>query len=241
MEDPNSFTGSPGYGFALNSGLDAVQRRAPGGRGSGNALAALTKYASDLARQDYDAEFGRRLSAASLEQQGDLAGQELGLGRDRLDLERELGTGRLDLESALGHGRLDLDRTNSERDFGLNMFRATSDYDLGRRGLDDSREGRWLNYDLGRRGVDADIADSENRFNLGADASERGWYDSRTRRGSARSEDWGRRNPQGGGGGARWSGPGAPGWSSLPRAAAPTAPQWDESFESRRPEWARYT
>lgn len=200
MDDPNSFSGSPGYGFALNQGLDTIQRRAPGGRGSGNALAALTKYATNLASQDYDAEFGRRLSAASLEQQGELAGRGLDLDADRLGLDRDrfgLEGDRFDLEAELGRGSLALNRDNAERDFGLGMFRATSDYDLGRRGLDDAREGRWLTYDLGRRGVDADVANSENRYNLDSARLDLDRYRARTDRGAARSTDYYRRRSGG--------------------------------------------
>lgn len=193
MTNPGSYSGSPGYGFALRQGEEAARRAAAasGQRGSGNALAALTRYASGLASQGYGDEVQRRLQAAALEQQGELATNAQGIDRDRLALEGELGRGRLGLdrdrfglEGELGRGGLELGRGR----LGLDATRASYDYDLGSRGLDDAREGRWWDYDLGRRRTDLEGAEMENRFNLGRDASARGWYDSRTSRGQARNQ-----------------------------------------------------
>ncbi len=155
MESPGSYSGSPGFQFGLDQGQQAIGRRANAGgmRGSGNVLAALAQHAVGTAQQGYGDEVQRRIQAAGLEQQGELAGNslalegELGRGRlalddklgaGRLALEDRLGTGALDvnrgrlgLEGELGRGRLEQDRLGSERDFGLGLFRANTERDLG--------------------------------------------------------------------------------------------------------------
>lgn len=79
MTDPSSYSGSPGFQFALQTGLDGMSRKlaAGGFSGSGNALAELTKYGTGLASQDY---------GATLDRLGKLQGQEqnydLGLGQN---------------------------------------------------------------------------------------------------------------------------------------------------------------
>lgn len=47
------YQASPGYKFALDQGLQATQRSNSAMRNSGNTLAALTRYGSGLAAQDY--------------------------------------------------------------------------------------------------------------------------------------------------------------------------------------------
>lgn len=199
------FAGSPGYKFALDQGQQAVSRRM--GRGSGNVLAALNEHAIGTAQQDYGNEFQRALAADSLSQQGDLATQrlaldrtlgegQLGLGRDRLGLDRTLGEGQL----ALGQNRLGLDRdefglrrTTADREYGLGVGRLGLETELGRGRLDNDAQSSWYNYDLGKGRLGLDEAEMGNRFTLGRDAAARGWYDSQTQRGNARSTDLARR------------------------------------------------
>lgn len=75
LSDPSAFSGTPGFQFALNTGLDSVNRKlaAGGMSNSGNALAELTKYGTGLAMQDYGNQIDRL---------GRLSGQEdqFGLG-----------------------------------------------------------------------------------------------------------------------------------------------------------------
>ena len=215
--NPGSFTGSPGFSFALQQGQEAARRAAGarGMRGSGNVLAELTSHATGLASQDYGNEFQRRLAAAGQEQEGELAGGRLALddrlGTGRLDLERgdlalrgELGRGELDL----GRGRLSLDNTRSDRD-----------YDIAGRGLDDTREGRWLDYSLGTDRNEIARAGQANDFTLGAGRLDVDRYTAQTGRGAARSADWARRDDA------------ARGW----QGSAPARSR----FEDRRPAWAR--
>lgn len=197
IDKPQSYEGSTGYKFGLDQGLQAVNRSNSRMRGSGNALAALTKYATGLAQQDYGNEFMRRKSLADRE-------FDEGLARDRFSLEDRLGTGqldlagrRLDLDSSttdrnfdMAGRRLDLDRTNADRSFGLDAYRAQTGYELGAEQNANARQNSWWNYDLGSRRLGLDASEQENRFNLDRDRNARDWYDARTRRGSARSTDY---------------------------------------------------
>lgn len=194
------FSGSPGYQFALDQGQQAIRRSMPGMRGSGNILAALTQHAVGTAQQDYGNEFDRALRADAMTGEQDISRGRLNLDSDLGHGQLDLGRGRLALDDRLGSGRLDVDRgdlamrrTANDRDFALGSFRATTDRDLGFRGLDDQRERGWWDYDLGKGRLGLDTARAENDYNLGRDANARGWYDSRTQRGAARSTDWGRR------------------------------------------------
>lgn len=204
LQDPASFKGSPGFQFAMDSGTQALNRRAAatGIRGSGNALAALTKYGTGLAQQDYGNEVDRLGRLYATEDAGDVArtrnANDLTLGQGRLGLDRELGTGRLALDRDLGEGRLGLDaglgygRLQNDRDLGfgaqattrrgqdldysLGSTQAANSYDLGRRTNDTNAQRNWYDYDIGGRRADTDA------------------YSARTARGTAQSEDWYRRD-----------------------------------------------
>lgn len=185
------YNGSPAFQPQLDMGMQAISRKVP--RGSGNVLAALTKYATDLSASDYGNEFDRRLRAQQLGQEGDLAGQ-------RLDLDRTLGTGRLDLDRTLGTGRLgieqgdlELRRLTGDRDFALGSQRTQNEWDLGNRRAGNEEMDSWRRYDLGGRRQALDESTAANDFTLRNDANSRGWYDSQTQRGTARSADWERR------------------------------------------------
>ena len=56
LQNPSSITSTPGYQFAYNQGLEAVNRTAAakGQLGSGNRLYDLTKYGQGLASQTYN-------------------------------------------------------------------------------------------------------------------------------------------------------------------------------------------
>lgn len=225
MGNPSGFTGSPGYSFALQQGQEAARRAAGarGMRGSGNVLAELTAHATGLASQDYGNEFQRRLAAAGLEQEGEIATGAQGIDRERLALEGELGRGRLGVDQGelalrgeLGRGELDLGRGR----LALDNTRSDRDYDIAGRGLDDAREGRWWDYNLGADRNNIARAGQENDFTLGAGRNQIDQYNAITNRGSARSTDFWRRDEA------------ARGW-------APSGPARSR-FEDRRPGWARY-
>jgi hypothetical protein len=200
MDNPGSFQGSPGYQFGLEQGQQAIRRRNPAMRGSGNVLAALTQHAVGSAQQDYGNEFNRRLQADALSQEGDQFSQRLalddklgtgalGVSQGRLAMDDRLGTGRLGLE----RDDLGLRRTNSDRDFGLRTTAQANDFELGSRGADLAETDSWRRHSLGGRRLALDESTAANDYSLRRDAGARGWYDSQTQRGSARSQDWGRR------------------------------------------------
>ncbi len=56
LQNPESITSTPGYQFAYNQGLEAVNRTAAakGQLGSGNRLYELTKFGQGLASQSYN-------------------------------------------------------------------------------------------------------------------------------------------------------------------------------------------
>jgi len=72
MFQPGGYEGSTGFKFALDTGLDAVNRSNSRQRGSGNALLALTKYGTGLAQQDYGNQMDRLGRLQGQEQQYDL-------------------------------------------------------------------------------------------------------------------------------------------------------------------------
>lgn len=156
-------------------------------------MAALTKYGTDLATQDYGNHFARMLQGSQLEQQGNQFDAGNVLARDRLALDDRLGTGRLALDrdqmgvsERLAQGAQGIQRRGQDLDFGLGTFRAQNDYDLGLAGVDAGREGRYLDYDVNRRRLNQDAAGAQNAHNLN-------WFNANTARGSARSQDWARR------------------------------------------------
>ncbi len=181
MDDPSSFQQDPGFQFALDTGLNAANRRlsASGMRGSGNALAELTRYGTGLAFQQRGEEMDRL---------GRLMGQERDyeLGNRGLDLQAELGRGRLGLDRELGTGQLGVsrDRLGLDRDLGIGSL------GLQARGQDINREQNRWNYDLGRGRLGLDTARAENDYNLGAGRNSIDWFNAGTARGAARSNDW---------------------------------------------------
>lgn len=62
MPTPQEVMGQPGYQFGLDQGMQAMQRRtaAMGGRVSGQALKAASRYGTDYATTGYNAEYQRR-------------------------------------------------------------------------------------------------------------------------------------------------------------------------------------
>lgn len=211
---PGSFSGTPGYKFALQQGQEAVSRKMGGMRGSGNALAALMQHGQGLASQEYGNTVDRLGRLAGQEGQLELGREQNSISRDRLGLDRELGTGqlglardRLGLDTELGRGRLAQDGLNSERDFGLGMFRASNDFELGSRNADIAGQRNAWDYDLGRERNSIARADGENQFNLGQRGADTAWYNAQTNRGAARSNayndgrradmEWLKYNPKG--------------------------------------------
>lgn len=110
LENPGSFQGTPGFQFALNTGMQGVERQQSRNRGSGNALAALAQYGTGLAQQDWGNQVDRL---------GRLQGQQnqfnLGEEQNRMTANRDANN------FTLGQGQ---NATTAQRDFW--------NYDLGR-------------------------------------------------------------------------------------------------------------
>lgn len=172
VTDPNSFKGTPGYQFQLDQGLESVNRAAPGGRGSGNALAALVKYGTGLASQDYGNEVDRL---------GRLAGQEeqynIGQGGVANAAQANVNTAKRDAN-----------------DLGLGLYTAGNNLALGEGQNATNQQRNWFDYDLGKGNLARGVASDENNFNVANGRNAVDWFNANTNRGSAVSADYWR-NP----------------------------------------------
>lgn len=72
LDNPGSFTESPGYRFAVDQGLQAAQRSGSRMRGSGNVLAELTRLGAGYASQEYGNQVDRMGRLLGQEQQYDI-------------------------------------------------------------------------------------------------------------------------------------------------------------------------
>lgn len=137
LTDPKAFQGTPGFKFALDSGLDAAKRKmASMGMGnSGNALAELTKLGTGMAMQDYGNQVDRLGRLTGQEQQFSLgaynAGNQFALGQQ---------------QNALAGQR---DWWNADQGYDQNAMAEARDYNnwnLGRMNADTSRGNMLVNY-----------------------------------------------------------------------------------------------
>jgi len=133
-------------------GLAAAERQ------FGDTLAANQ---FDLAR--YQSEGGLGLQQAGLAQEGQLRREEMGLGRDRLALDRQLGMEGFQVARAgqqndynLGLQRLGHDRYATDVGRQLEMGRMGLQRELGREELFNTRRGQDINRQLTTRGQDYD-------------------------------------------------------------------------------------
>lgn len=179
-----NFQGTEGFKFALDQGLGAIQGSNSRMRGSGNVLAALTKYGTGLAMQDRGAEIDRLGRLTGQEQSYDLGQQSATLGRDRLSLDDRLGTGQL----AIGNEQNRLagvrDANNFTLGTGQNANQATAnantaqrntwDYELGTQQNANTRNANDQNFALGSYRAN-------NDFTLGSqqntNTAQRNWWD----------------------------------------------------------------
>lgn len=207
LDNPGTYQASPGYRFALDQGTQAAQRAAAasGNRGSGNALAAIAKYAQGLASQDYGSSVDRLGRLYATEDAGDIArtrnandltlgeGQlaatntrnanDFTLGTGALDVSRQnanttrdLGFGRLNLDAGLGYGQLGETTRAHDLDFTLGNTRAANDFTLGSQQNQNTAQRNAWDYNLGSRAADT------------------AGYNARTQRGTAQSQDRARRD-----------------------------------------------
>lgn len=160
LDNPGSYSATPGFKFALDTGLEAINRNNSAMRSSGNVLADLMKYGTGLAQQDY---------AGTRDFLGKMTGQDqqyqLGQGQNANAAESNRLTGQRD----------SWNNANTQRgqgmDFGLGIYRTALDNSLGRDrlALDASTQGdtnalNWFraNTDRGRANADAYYTGQDN-------------------------------------------------------------------------------
>ena len=149
LTNPGSFSGTPGFQFALDQGMQGVQRSNSAGRNSGNALAALAKYGTGLAQQDYGNQVDRL---------GRLSGQQdqfnLGTEQNRLTGENNIN------QYNLGGQRNVNDANNNETQFALGMGRNANDAA--------QNQNSWNNQQQ-RNGIDWFRAGTDRGNNMSSD------------------------------------------------------------------------
>lgn len=130
---PGSFQQTPGYQFARDQGMQAIQRSAAakGRMGSGNVLTELSKFGTGLASQEYGSQMDRL---------GRLLGQEQQYG---------LGRSRLELDEKLGQGGLANQRRSTDLGFAQNMFSNMGQYELGQQQNQMKMLSDLMSYNLG--------------------------------------------------------------------------------------------
>jgi len=218
LTDPSSFSGSPGYQFALKQGLDSVNASNSAMRGSGNVLAALTQYGTGLAQQDYGNTVDRYGRLLGQEQgydinQGNVANTAtananslaLGTEANRLTGLRNandftLGQGqnanaatRNANDLTLGQGQNANTARANDQQFGLGMYRAGNDYNLGMTNAGNTAQKNWWDYNLGGQQNNITAANNQNNFNVNQGRNAIDWFNANTNRGTAASNsnlDW---------------------------------------------------
>lgn len=120
IDNPDSFTGSPGFTFARDQGLQAANRAMSRTRGSGNALAELTRLGTGYAAQDYGNEFERLAGVVRDENQ-----MALGTEANRINATRASN------DFTLGSQANANTRRRGDQDYGLGLYRAGNDFTLG--------------------------------------------------------------------------------------------------------------
>lgn len=198
ISNPGSFSGTPGYQFALNQGLDAVQRSNSAIRGSGNALIALQDRGNGLASQNYmdylktlgglggqEQSYDLGLAGANNTAQGNA--NQYALGQQQNANTLALGTqantntaNRNANDYALGQGQLGLGYTQAGNQYDLGKGQIASQYSLGSQQNANQAQNNWYNYSLG-------ASRNQNDYNLGQGELGLGYYNADTNRGSAQS------------------------------------------------------
>jgi len=158
INNPDSFSGTPGYRFALDQGLQAAQRSGSRMRGSGNVLAELTRLGTGFAQQDYGNEVDRLARINANDQQF-----QLGSEANRNTATRNAN------DFTLGTRAADNTRRSNDQNYGLGMFRSSNDFTLGREANANTAQRNFWDFNLGsqRNATDAytasDTADSRRR------------------------------------------------------------------------------
>ena len=138
LTNPSGFSGTPGFQFALDTGMQGVERGMASQRGSGNALAALSKYGTGLAQQDYGNQVDRLGHLSGQQQQYDL-----GLGQNMNSAQNNMNN------FSLGQARNSNDATRNANDFSLGTTRNSNDLSLGNARNQNEANNNANNYNLG--------------------------------------------------------------------------------------------
>lgn len=177
MENPSSYTQSPGYKFTMDQGLNSATAKlaSMGLLNSGYGGDQLVRTAGGIAAQGYDNALARMLQGAGMENQYDLGSRAADTSQFNADTSRQ----------------------SANQNFGLDTLRTANAYDLGMRGLQQQGNKDWWSYQLDSQRNNQNAANAENEWNLGVDRNNANWYNAATNRGQARSDSyyrglWGR-------------------------------------------------
>lgn len=126
INNPGSFSGTPGFQFALDQGLQATQRGMSSQRGSGNALAALMDRGVGMANQNYT-DYAKLLGGLTgQEQQYDIGQSQQANAADRNVNDFTLGSWNATNNAENNWWNYDLGRernaqaaANSQNDFNI--------------------------------------------------------------------------------------------------------------------------
>lgn len=192
INDPSSYSKTPGFKFALDTGLQGVSRANSKNRASGNALAELTRYGTGLAEQGYGAEVDRLGRLTGQDQQYQLGAESNSINRMRAGNDFTLGTEQNRLSGVrdannfdLGNRTLDeTGRANDQR-FGLGLYEASGRFDAQGRELDQAAQRDYWNYDLGRTRNVNDADRAYNDWMLNSERADIDAMNASTNRGNA--------------------------------------------------------
>lgn len=190
LTDPNSFKGTPGFQFALNTGLDTLDRKNSTIRNTPNALLEAMKYGTGLAQQDYGGEVSRL---------GQLSGQEqsydLGLGSEANTAQRTANDLALGQESNANQ-RYATDtgaatsRYNTDASTGLGYFKTNADFILGQGANNNTAANNQMNYRINQGRNANDAASVFSNYDLGQGRNAVDWYNAGTNRGAQEGNAW---------------------------------------------------
>lgn len=204
VTDPGSYTGSPGFAFARDQGLAALNSTNSRMRGSGNALAALVNYGTGVAQQDYGNEIDRLGKLSGQEEQYGL-GQEqnqntatananqfaLGNAANQNAAQRntfDYALGNRNADNAAG-ANANTARAN-DQNFGLGMYNAGNNYSLGMTNAANTAQNNWWNYNLGGQANNNTAARDANNFTTAQGQNGINWFNANTNRGAQQSDAW---------------------------------------------------
>lgn len=212
LQNPGSFSGSPGAQYARDQALEGISRSNSRQRGSGNVLAALADRSQGMAMQDYgnQRDFLGRMTGQ--QQQYDLGAEanrltgardannySLGSTRNANDL--SLGNAqnantaqRNAWDYSLGSQQNTNQRQTADQQFGLGMYRVGNDFQLGSEQNANTAQNQWWNYDVNKEQNANTASANQNNYNVNQGRNAIDWYNAGTNRGTAMSNDWW--NPQ---------------------------------------------